>query len=205
MSALGVPPAACFRWGSDTPRTFAARPRGRLCGMLRGFLRCTVPALLLPQAALDGLSEFGARGELHLKRRSFARRRYHPDAPAVHLDDLLGDGEAEARAALGLGKRAVDLVELLEDPTLLVERYAGPGVGHRDGEMAVPRACGDAHLAGIGKLDGVTDEVEQHLREALFVAEANRERLVHGRLERELLVLGERLGGTGSATVLSPV
>src|SRR5262245_9384766 len=73
---------------------------------------------VLPQAALDGPSEFGARGELHLKRRSFARRRHHPDAPAVHLDDLLGDGEAEARAALGLGKRAVDLVELVEDPIL---------------------------------------------------------------------------------------
>jgi len=51
----------------------------------------------LPQAALDGLAEFGARRELHLKRRSFARRRHHPDAAAVHLHDLLGDGEAECR------------------------------------------------------------------------------------------------------------
>src|SRR5262249_31141967 len=72
----------------------------------------------LPHPTLDGLSEFGARGELHLKRRSFARRRHHPDPPAVHLDDLLGDGEPEARAALGLGKRAVDLMELVKDPTL---------------------------------------------------------------------------------------
>src|SRR5262245_65503368 len=105
----------------------------------------------LPQASLDGLSEFGARGEFHLKRRSFARRRYHPDATAVHLDDLLGDGEAEARAALGLGKGTVDLVELIEDPILLIKGYAGTGVGHRDGEMAVPRAGGDAHLAGVGR------------------------------------------------------
>jgi len=40
-------------------------------------------------------------------------------------------------------------------------------------EMAkwcVPRARGDAHLAGVGELDGVTNEVEQNLREALLVA-----------------------------------
>src|SRR5215468_11272535 len=143
------------------------------------------------QGTLDGLSEFSPRGELHLKRRSFARRRHHPDAAAVHLDDLLGDGEAEARAALGLGKGTVDLVELLEDPSLLVKRYARPGVCYRDGEMAVPRASGDAHLAGVGELNGVAHEVEQHLSQVLFVAEPDRERLVHGRPERELLVLGE--------------
>ena len=34
----------------------------------------------------------------------------------MHLDDLSGDSETEARAALGLGVRAVDLMELLEDP-----------------------------------------------------------------------------------------
>jgi hypothetical protein len=85
-------------------------------------------------------------------------------------------------------------MELLEDPTLLVERYAGPGVCHRGGKVAVPRARGDAHLARAGELDGVAHEIEQNLREALFVAEANRRRPVHGRRERELLVLGERLG-----------
>jgi len=56
------------------------------------------------QGTLVGLPEFGARGKLHLKRRSFARRRYHPDPAAVHLDDLLGDGETEPRAALGFGR-----------------------------------------------------------------------------------------------------
>src|SRR5215475_13111399 len=69
----------------------------------------------LTQAPLDGLLEFGAHGELHLKRRSFARRRHHPEPAPVHLHDLLGDGEPEARAAFGLDVRTVDLVELLED------------------------------------------------------------------------------------------
>src|SRR5262245_64483547 len=98
----------------------------------------------------------------------------------MHLNDLLGNGEAQARAALGLGKRAVDLMELVKDPTLLIERYAGPGVRHRDSELAIARARGDAHLAGVRELDGVANEVEQHLREALLVSKANRERLVHG-------------------------
>src|SRR5262249_13712179 len=61
---------------------------------------------------------------LHLKRRSFTGRRDYPDAAAVHLHDLLGDGEPKARAALGLGVGAVDLMELLEDPILLVEWYS---------------------------------------------------------------------------------
>jgi len=42
---------------------------------------------------MDRLSELGARGERHVKRRAFARRRHHPDAAAMHLHDLLGDGE----------------------------------------------------------------------------------------------------------------
>jgi hypothetical protein len=64
-------------------------------------------------------------------------------------------------------------VELLEDPILLVEWYSWSGIGHRDGEVAVPRARGDAYLAGVGELDRVANEIEQYLREALLVAEAN--------------------------------
>src|SRR5215475_16164852 len=149
----------------------------------------------LRRAALSGLAELGPRGELNLERRSFARRRHHPDAAAVHLHDLLGDGEPEACAALCLGKGTVDLMELIEDTLLLIQRYAGTGVCYQDGEMAIPRARGDAYLAGVGELDGVAHEIEQHLSQALFVSEPDWERLVHGRRERELLVLGERLGG----------
>ena len=103
---------------------------------------------------------FGADRKLHLEGRALARRRLHPDAAAVHLHDLLGDGKPEAGAALGLGVGAVDLVELLEDARLLLGRDAGPGVGHADGEVAVAQPRGDAHLTGIRELDGVADEVE---------------------------------------------
>jgi hypothetical protein len=55
-------------------------------------------------------------------------RRLNPDAPAVHLDDLSGNGETEPRATLGTGVRAVDLPELLEDVLALVGRDAGAGI-----------------------------------------------------------------------------
>src|SRR5215831_7727211 len=78
---------------------------------------------------------------------------------------------------------------------LLVERYAGAGVCDRDGEMTVPRARGDAHCTGVRKLDCVAYKIEQHLRQPLFITQANWKRLVHGCRKRELLVLRERLGG----------
>src|SRR5215831_8232739 len=87
--------------------------------------------------------EFGARGQLHLEGRAPTQGRLHPDAPAVHLDNLLGNGEPEARAAFGLGKRAVDLMELIEDPILLIKGYARSGVCHQDCKMVVPRGSGD--------------------------------------------------------------
>src|SRR5215510_1482492 len=88
--------------------------------IVAGYNKAAVKIVLgSSQGTLDWLAELGARGDLHLKRGSPSRHRLHPNAPAVHLDDLLGDGEAQTGAALGLGKRAVDLVELIEDPTLL--------------------------------------------------------------------------------------
>ena len=70
-------------------------------------------------------------------------------------------------------------MELIEDACLLLLGNAGARVRHADVEVTVDRLGSYAHLAGIGELDGVADEVEQHLREALFVSEANRERFVH--------------------------
>jgi hypothetical protein len=57
-----------------------------------GTTRCACSWPDLPKLSTDRY--------LHLKRRSFAQRRHHPDPAAVHLDDLLGNGETEAIAAL---------------------------------------------------------------------------------------------------------
>ena len=89
----------------------------------------------------------------------------------MHLHNLLGDGKPETGAALGLGKGAVDLMELLEDARPLVLGNAGPRIGHADVEVTVDRLGSHAHFAGVRELDGVAYEIEQHLREALFIAE----------------------------------
>src|SRR5262245_7105812 len=81
----------------------------------------------------------------------------------MHLDNLLGDGEPEARAPLGLGKGAVDLMELIEYTRLLLLRDPRSRVRHADGEVTVDRLRRDAHFARISKFDGVPDEIEEHL------------------------------------------
>src|SRR5262249_53194494 len=111
--------------------------------------------------------------QLHLEGRALAERRLHPDAAAVHLDNLLGDSKTEARAALRLRKRAVDLVELLEDARLLRRRNTGTRVSDADGEVPIDGLGGHTHLADVGELDSIADEVEEHLRQALLVTEAN--------------------------------
>src|SRR5215475_9835844 len=111
--------------------------------------------------------------QLHLKRRAFARDRLDPDAATVHLHNLLGNGEPQPGAALGLGVGAVDLVKLLEDARLVLLRNAGSGVGHTDGEVAIASGSGDAYLPGVRELDGVAHQVEQDLGEALLITATN--------------------------------
>src|SRR5262249_53569505 len=92
-------------------------------------------------------------------------------------------------------KRAVDLMELLEDTRLLCGRNAGTRIGYGHVEVPVYRFRRDKHLASVGELDGVADEIKEHLGQALLIAEANVEGLLHLGLERELLVLCQRLCG----------
>ena len=140
------------------------------------------PSTLTTLSPINNLSDLGCRawlrgggthGKLHLECGAFAQGRLDPDTPAVHLHDLLGDGEPEASATLCLGKGAVDLVELLKDARLLLLGDARSGVQHADGELTIDGFCRHAHLASIRELDGVANEVKENLREALLVAMAN--------------------------------
>jgi hypothetical protein len=81
----------------------------------------------------------------------------------MHLDDLLGDGKAQPRAALGSRTRSVDLVKLLEDPIPLLWRNAGSRITDAEGKVTVGCSCRDAYLADVGELDGIPDQIEQHL------------------------------------------
>jgi hypothetical protein len=113
----------------------------------------------------------------------------------MHLHDLLGDGEPEAGASLGLSVGTVDLMELVKNARLMFHGNAWPRIRHADVEVAVDCLGGHAHLASVGELDGVAHEVEKHLGETLLVAEASGQRLGHLSLERKPFVLGKGLCG----------
>ena len=68
-----------------------------------------------------------------------------PDPAAVQLDEPLRERKPEA-GALALLDACLGLLELLEDPLLILGRDAGTGVGDRDPHLAVdPRR---AHVDG---------------------------------------------------------
>jgi hypothetical protein len=54
-------------------------------------------------------------------------------------------------------------------------------------ELTILGGRGDAHLASVGELDGNADEVEEPLREALLVTQADRQVFGNIGFERELL------------------
>ena len=51
----------------------------------------------------------------------------------------------------------------------------------------------DDHLAGIGEVDGIADQIEQHLRQAALIATARRQVGLNLGLEGGLLVGSQRL------------
>ena len=91
-----------------------------------------------------------------------------PDASAHQVDQRRGDREPEARAAEPAGRRAVGLAERLEDRGLFLPRDADAGVGDADVQPGAPvtarvLANRDHHVAALGELDGVADEVGEDL------------------------------------------
>ena len=78
--------------------------------------------------------------------------------------------KSEPGSALGLGGRAVGLLEFVEDLGLVGGADSGPGVADRDGERAVGRGRLDGDLAHVRELDRVADQVQQDLRDATLVA-----------------------------------
>ena len=70
------------------------------------------------------------------------------DGTAVQLDEVLGDGEAEAGALHGLIGRAA--LEFVEDGLEVLRRDAGPGVFYGKGPRVVSAiGTGDGDAAGV--------------------------------------------------------
>ncbi len=111
----------------------------------------------------------------------------------MQLDDAPRNRQPQPGAALGLGDRAVGLLEFLEQLGLIGRGNSRAGVMDGDAERAAGGGDPDRHLACVGELDGVADKIEQHLGQPALVAMAGRHvgRNIH--LEIKLLLRRQRL------------
>ncbi len=101
----------------------------------------------------------------------------HGDRPAHQGHQPRGDRQAQSSTAVLPRSRSVLLLEGPEDRLLLFARNADAGVAHREAKPGFPVRCGESggfhsqgHLAFFGKLDGVADQVEQHLAQPGSIA-----------------------------------
>ena len=102
----------------------------------------------------------------HREHRAFAGLARDRHVAAHHAGKLARDGKAQAGAAEALRGRGVGLGEFLEQFRLLLGRHADAGVG--DGELDEARAVarparGKLHLARVGELAGIAEQIEQDL------------------------------------------
>ena len=143
-------------------------------------------SMALPPSA--GAAKPGALGifeprqrQRDTERRALARPARHADPAAHAFDDAPRNREAKAGAAeLAVGA-AFGLLELQEDARLLLGRDADAGVAHLEHDLVAhgARLDHDADATGLGELDRIAGEVEQHLAQACGIAgDALRQRLV---------------------------
>ena len=95
----------------------------------------------------------------------------------MRLGDAAADGQAEPGAALVARVGSVDLLEALEDRLQLVLRNAAPFVAHGHDVRVVGHAPGDVD-GGVGRreLDGVADQIDHRLQNAVGIDEQLRRR-----------------------------
>ena len=107
------------------------------------------------------------------------RRAVHADLAAHQFRQAPGDDQAQAGAAVATGGAALGLGEGLEQPGLLFRGDADAGIGDPEAQAvavavpAFPLQRGFDH-ALVGELDGVGQEVRQHLAKAKAVGTVGR-------------------------------
>ncbi len=114
------------------------------------------------------------------KAAPLARRALHPELPAVQLDELFGQRQAQARPFPLLRVHAADLLELLKDPLLVLWGDADARVPHRDPYPRVIHPRSDPDLTPVrGEFDGVGEQVKHHLLDFPLVGLDAVDALVH--------------------------
>src|ERR687893_1359921 len=115
----------------------------------------------------------GGLGDTYPEGGAHADLALDEDIAAVHLDDLLADGEPQAAPPGRAGAILVHPVEPLEELVQLFLRDTDAGVPHLYGQRRVVLYYRDIHASPrVGVLDGVVQQVEEDLVELLGVADA---------------------------------
>ena len=143
------------------------------------------------------------------KGRAAPRLACQADRPAHHLAKLLGDTEAEPGAAVAAGRRTVCLSERVKDAPLFLRRDPDAAIAdvereHHRWTLGLDRLDPNTHLAPIGKLDRIADQVCQDLPQPRRIADQRR-RQAHRNKGRKLKPLRINRIGKGFDDVLNQI
>src|SRR6516225_9493634 len=99
----------------------------------------------------------------------FAGGAADPDPPAMDCHYLLGDAETETRSARPVRNAVGYPEELVKDHLLLLGEDPLTGVRHEEFRKVPIQVHPYADPSFRGKLDGVVEEIDQHLGQLLQV------------------------------------
>ncbi|PMQ16548.1 hypothetical protein JaAD80_10195 [Janthinobacterium sp. AD80] len=129
-------------------------------------------------AARHGLAR--RQRQQHVEHAAHAQGAFHRDGAVHQFDQLQRDRRAQARAAKAAAHRRISLREGGEDLVEAVGGNADARVVHGDVHLLALHVDGHAHVAHFRELDGVADQIGQHLLHPARVAE---EELPHARVD----------------------
>ena len=139
------------------------------------------------------------RRQLEAETGTLVRHAGAADGAAHQFHQVLADGQAQARAAVAVADAAVGLAERLEQVRLRLRANADAAVGDRVAQPPLPgvhagvRCDGleaDADGARRGELDGVVEQVAQHLAHPRRIAFHEARQAVHIDGDAQLLAFG---------------
>src|SRR5215813_1072358 len=88
----------------------------------------------------------------------------------MHLVKKIDYRQPEASTTFFPGNGTIGLLKCLEDLPLIGFRDARASIRHSHREGTVRGCCPYLHLADLGELDGVAEQVQEHLRQAPLIA-----------------------------------
>ena len=145
---------------------------------------------------------FGGRGgqrsvdrrqhQPHLERGALAVFAGHGNFAAQRVGQKLGDGEAKPQPRQRAHAFRLAALEGLVNPGEVAFGNAASGIGDGEGRDLIAIADIEAHRAAIGELDGIRQQVDEDLAQALFIG-AHVTRHHAGALMLEGQALGKRL------------